>query len=41
MWMTDQKYHYLSDEPDFDKATQWIANKINSKYSLSELSQWK
>lgn len=33
------RHHYLSNEVDFDKAMQWMLNKINKHYSQGELSK--
>jgi hypothetical protein len=38
-WVCDKKYHYLSDDKNFDKAMQWILNKINKKWSIINLFQ--
>jgi hypothetical protein len=38
-WVNDKKYHYLSDDTDFDNSLQWILNHISKKWSVSELVQ--
>jgi len=39
-WIHDNRYHELAGDPDFDKACQWLTNKINKKYSDNDLVKY-
>ncbi len=38
-WSTDNKYHHLSGEKDFEKAMQWVCKQWNSKFAQSRLME--
>lgn len=42
-WMDDNRFSHLAHEKDYDKAMQWIHNKLAVRYSQSEMasSGWK